>query len=1311
MKFLTALLLLPCLLHAQIRLTEIAPTNTGQVFDADHDQPDWIELRNESGLPANLNSWGISDGHSGQRWIFPDKTLQPGERLLVYASGKNRGGNLAQSAVNHWETAVYEGDTWQYAVGTNLPPSDWNQVNFNATAWMNGPGGFGYGDGDDATLIPAGTISVYYRRNFFVADASKIYAAILSMDYDDGFVAYLNGQEIARSSNLAGPTDNTTLAIPDHEVIGLPPDNFQVDTILLHSILQSGNNVLAIELHNTGATSSDLSGRTWLHFGIATGDQFFGPTPFWFSAPGFFGNVELHTDFKLNFSDKVVLYNPQGNIADSISVGILDPGHARMRLNDTGNWCITDAPTPGAANGSDCLSGYAAAPVFSKPAGFYSGSQQIAISGAGQIRYSTDGSVPDQNSAVYATPISIPNSKVLRARCFENGKLPSKTSTATYLIDEPTTLPVVSISLPPSDFDDVYTYYDRKGQLGVEYFDKDRERKFSGEFSGYVVGNWSVSFNQKSLQFDVDEEYGSTGEIHFPIFGPDKPITDYHSFRIRNEDDDWIHARMRDRIVNELAATTFSGRASFRNITAFINGEYWGHYVARERLDNYFVRDNYGADPDSVNMVKTHFGLGDYLAEYGTIDDFYAMSDFIANTDMSAPGNFKKATQLLDIENFTDYLETEIFVANTDWMQDFFNNVRLFKTRKNAGWKFLLWDSSYSSGNPSAGSTCASCDVLASTLNHYSRYAEMLRGLLENNEYRRYFINRFADLMNTSFLPAKALNLINTHAAEMGPEMDRHNARWGTGSFNDWSNEVQLLRNFYQERPEFQRQHIRNDFQLGQEVSITLQASPPGAGTVKISTVIPPALPWTGIYFHGNAVTVTAIPNPGFKFDHWSNNPFISNSLEQVFTTDAGTNTTFTANFTGQSAPLQLRISEINYHSDATRDGGDWFELNNESAFPVDLSGFGVGDKDWFHHFEIPDGTVIQAHDYLVFSADLQKFTTEYPLVNQYVAKEIGFELSDHSDEIHLYDRAGNEIANAAYNNSANWPQVANGYGLTLERRAGSNDATAAESWFAGCVGGSPGSGFEPCPESSFISEINYHSAANADAGDWIELHHIGQVDLSGWRIRDDNDSHLFVIPSGTVITSDNPYLVLYEDKSNFESRHPDVTNKLGPLGFGLGNGSDLIRLYEPNGRLYLSMQYRDDSGWPAEADGQGYTLEKTTDNGLLTDPASWTAGCPEGSPGKAYDPNCGVSGSSEADSAFIQVSIWPNPASASIFVETTSFEPGQIEISDILGRLVASGKAVQGTTSFNTETWPSGAYQLRFRTSKGEKILKFMIQ
>jgi hypothetical protein len=1304
-----ALLLFACSLPAQVRLTEVAPTNTGQIQDEDGDRPDWIEIRNGSTQPVNFLGWGLGDGAKADRWLLPDLSVAPGERFLIFASGKNRGAlDPLPGDVHHWETAIYEGNTWRYRIGTSNPPAGWNVLGFDDSAWASGPGGFGYGDGDDATTVPAGTLSVCYRRTFDVADADQLVRAVLSMDYDDGFVAYLNGQEIARSDNLSDPLNWNTLAIPEREATfynnAALPSAYPLDAAALDALLQPGQNVLAVEVHNTDPGSSDLSGRTWLHFGIASETQFFGPLPVWFdpgSGGGFAG--VYHADFKLNFSETLQLWNAQGDLIDSVSIGLLQPGHSRMRLNDDGAWCATATPTPGEVNGFDCQIGYATAPVFTLAAGFYTGNQSVGIAGGGEIRYTTDGSEPGQTSPLYAAPIAVGQNRVLRARRFESFKLPSAVATATYFINENVTLPVVAVTIQPEDFSEVYDSYARKGRLRVEYFDKNKQKQFDGDFAGYVAGNWSVSFPQKSLQFDADEDYGATGEIEYPIFA-DKPIERYRSFRIRNEDDDWTQARMRDRIVNELAAPTHAARAAFSNVVGFINGQYWGHYVARERLDEYFVRDNFGADPDSVNMVKTYYnlGLGTTLdeAENGTIDDFQAMSDFITGSNLADAANFQKAAQLLDLENFTDYFQTEIFVASTDWLQDYYNNIRLFKTDKNDPWRFLLWDVSYSSGNPLGGSTCATCDVLGSTLNDDSRYGEMLRSLLANPEYRRYFINRFADLMNTHFLPSRAHALINANAAELGPEINRHHQRWGTGNLSHWTEQVQILRDFYADRPANQRLHIVDDFELDDLVSITLAANPPGAGTVKISTVVPPSLPWTGIYFHGNPVTLTAIANPGYSFAGWSANANIANVSDPTFTADVANNTTFTANFAGAPQSISLKISEINYNSDPTRNAGDWLEIHNAGAAPLDLSDFSLRDKDWFHRFEIPTGTLLAPNARLVVFENEAEFAAENPDVANALGN-LNFKLDNDGDELHLFDRDGNEVATAAYSDTKPWPCTADGWGGTLERRDGANDPTLPASWFDGCVGGSPGTEHIPCFYYPTVSEINYKSAPGADAGDWIELFNptFLDLDLGGWQIRD-GDDNAYTIPAGTMLPSAT-HRVFYQDGAKFAARFPDVANASGPIGFGLNGNGDMVRLFAPDGRVYLSLCFDDAAPWPDGPDGGGYTLESEPFATNLSDAASWFAGCVGGSPGQDFDPDC-VVGTDALGAPSSALRVWPNPARDVVRAELGVGGPVVFTLLDALGRPVARRESAHGEAFFPIKNLPRGVYFVQAVSKNG---------
>jgi len=158
---------------------------------------------------------------------------------------------------------ISPGDTWRYFKGTQSPPAAWKDPGFNDSTWAQGPSGFGYGDDDDATelqdMFPAGAapgyLTVFVRRTFNVTSPADFDAIILSVDYDDGFVAYLNGVEVARANVAGAPPAFNTPASPGREAGS--PEEFDLSS--RRSLLQPGDNVLAIQLHNTSLDSSDAS--------------------------------------------------------------------------------------------------------------------------------------------------------------------------------------------------------------------------------------------------------------------------------------------------------------------------------------------------------------------------------------------------------------------------------------------------------------------------------------------------------------------------------------------------------------------------------------------------------------------------------------------------------------------------------------------------------------------------------------------------------------------------------------------------------------------------------------------------------------------------------------------------------------------------------------------------------------------------------------------------------------------------------------------------------------------------------------------
>ena len=196
------------------------------------------------------------------------------------------------NAQSHWETVVFASDTWSYLEATSEPDASWNQTGFDDSLWPSAPGGFGYADNDDATITD--TInSVYIRTIFNIIDSTVIENIMLNADYDDAFVAYINGVEVARSANITDeiPVFNSILTI-DHEASmyqGGSPESFLLDS----SLVNDGENLLAIQIINVSTQSSDMSSNFFLHIKLNTADTTYSPTPDWFREPITFAESDM----------------------------------------------------------------------------------------------------------------------------------------------------------------------------------------------------------------------------------------------------------------------------------------------------------------------------------------------------------------------------------------------------------------------------------------------------------------------------------------------------------------------------------------------------------------------------------------------------------------------------------------------------------------------------------------------------------------------------------------------------------------------------------------------------------------------------------------------------------------------------------------------------------------------------------------------------------------------------------------------------------------------------------------------------------
>lgn len=192
--------------------------------------------------------------------------------------------------IDHWETLVYSNDIFKYKLATNssldAQLSEWRNPEFDDQLWDEGQGGIGRGDDDDSTVINR-CYSVYIRKSFIVEDTSKIHLLLLNMDYDDGFVAYLNGIEIARGNMPADSfPDYRTLALDSHEARMYDdgyPESYYVRKDRIKNCLVEGSNIIAVQVHNESFNSSDLSAIIFLSAGITDNSNAYGNVPEWFN--------------------------------------------------------------------------------------------------------------------------------------------------------------------------------------------------------------------------------------------------------------------------------------------------------------------------------------------------------------------------------------------------------------------------------------------------------------------------------------------------------------------------------------------------------------------------------------------------------------------------------------------------------------------------------------------------------------------------------------------------------------------------------------------------------------------------------------------------------------------------------------------------------------------------------------------------------------------------------------------------------------------------------------------------------------------
>jgi hypothetical protein len=1294
-------------IQSQVGLSELSISNINTIVDEDNSYEDWFEIRNFGPNTINIENFGISDDPALPfKWLCPNYNLASGEHKLIFASSKDR-----KPFIDHYESIILANENWNYIVPTSEPESTWKLQGSPLNGWSEGPGGFGYADADDLTETTP-TTSVYLRKSFILNNLSDLKKLMLFMDFDDGFVAYINGVEIARV-NLGNIGDNVPfdfLATSDHEANGyqtLPIDRFEIDLEQLTDLLVLGENVLAIQVHNVATTSSDLTSNAYLVGGFTTSNITYSAVLPWMNL-----NVSTiwHTNFNLSAGEQLLFTNSNSVSINQVTIPLIPVDNS---YNFNGNtWCFSTSPTPGNSNSTDCFASMLAKPIFSKPAGIYASGFKVALSSSdptAEIRYTLNGDLPTVDSPLYTDSIAVDETNVIAARCFDlaNSSLASLVEKNTYLINESFIgLPVISISTDslnlydtltgiyvhgPNDYSPDFPYFgsnfweDWERYSYIEYLATDSTQKFEGAIGLKIHGGWSRAYPQKSFRVKCRDDYGMN-KIVYPLIA-DKPfITEYKDFNLRNGGGDSYGARMSDAFMQRLTKGTHTDYMGYTPVIVFLNGEYFGEYELRETLNSEYVENNHNVNSDNVSVLTENYLVG-LNPNDGTLDNFWPMYNAITSGDPVSSDFFALADSLIDLENFADYIIAETYYANGDWSSGYPNNIKYWHA-PGGKWRMLLMDLDFGYG--SYGTLPDENFIIRATDDASFIHMDMICSrLLMNPQFLTYFINRYADLINTIWQQNKVQNLGNSMINEVAPWISRQHEMWG-GNMTDFENKMINMQNWNQARISGARNVIQNHFSLLGQVNFSLDVQPAGAGRIHISTIEPSEIeyPWSGVYFNGVPLKITAIANPGYSFDHWSPNAlFNSNNTNVELMVTPTLSTSFTAWFTGSSNSNAIEISEIMVNAENSIDSDDWIELHNKLDVEINIGGMSISDSSYFNKFVFPLNTKIPANGYLVVAKDTNLFKTQYPSVTNFIGP-LGFSFNSASETIFLKNHLDNEVIQLTYTTAHPWPLGTDGDGRTLEFKGGFYFPNDPAGWYSGCVGGSPGTEYLACDSSLIISEINYKSALSSNAGDWFEIHSLSNqaLDLSNWRITDGGNNVDYFIPEGIIL---NPYehLVFASNLALFTTIHPNVSNVIGSTSISFGT-TESIQIFDANNRLVFSVNYTNQEPWPLDADGLGKTIELLSSMGNMCSGINWFNGCLDGSPGIAYNPQCDLG---VHENEISKVLFYPNPVSDKLHFMLN--ENSTVKLFSITGELLLEKKCATGENELNMDKLADGLY------------------